>query len=65
MDPNELNGLVRTGRVFDLGMEYFVGMPHHPYHPPFAFTLTKLHGDVVYEGGVSAPCPFLDSGIKT
>ena len=63
MDPNELNGLVRTGRVFDLGVEYFVGMPHHPYHPPFAFTLTKLHGDVVYEGCVSAAnCLFTTGG---
>ena len=26
---------------------YFVGMPHHPVHPPFLFSLTKMHGDYV------------------
>ena len=44
-------------------MEYYVGMPHHPNHPPFAFSLTKKHGDMVYEGGVSASnCLFTTGG---
>ncbi len=29
-------------------------MPHHPAHPPFLFGLTKQHGDLVAEGGVSS-----------
>lgn len=63
MDPAVISSLVRTGKVYDLGMEYYVGMPHHPNHPPFAFTLTKLHGEVVYEGGVSASnCMFTTGG---
>jgi kynurenine formamidase len=38
-------------------------MPHHPNHPPFAFSLTKKHGDLVYEGGVSAGnCLFTTGG---
>jgi kynurenine formamidase len=32
-------------RVFDLGQPYFVGMPHHPAHPPYLFGLVKQHGD--------------------
>ncbi len=63
MDPDKMKQLVTTGRVYDLGMEYYVGMPHHPNHPPFAFSLTKLHGEVVYEGGVSAcNCLFTTGG---
>ena len=63
MDPEKMKQLVKTGRVYDLGMEYYVGMPHHPNHPPFAFSLTKLHGEVVYEGGVSAcNCLFTTGG---
>jgi len=63
MDPEQIRGLIRTGEVFDLGMEYYVGMPHHPNHPPFAFSLTKIHGDVVYEEGVSASnCMFATGG---
>ncbi len=63
MDPERIKGLIRTGKVYDLGMEYYVGMPHHPNHPPFAFSLTKLHGDVPYKDGVSAcNCLFTTGG---
>jgi len=63
MDPERIRGLIREGKVYDLGMEYYVGMPHHPNHPPFAFSLTKLHGEMLYEGGVSASnCLFTTGG---
>jgi kynurenine formamidase len=41
-----LEELLKEGRVFDLGMPYFTGMPHHPNQPPFAHTLLKKHGDI-------------------
>jgi kynurenine formamidase len=41
-------------QVFDLSQPYFVGMPHHPAHPPFCFSLTKLHGDYVDPSGMSS-----------
>jgi kynurenine formamidase len=41
-------------QVFDLSQPYFVGMPHHPSHPPFCFSLTKLHGDYVDPSGMSS-----------
>jgi len=63
MDPNAIKGLVKSGRVYDLGMEYYVGMPHHPNHPPFIFSLTKVHGDLVYPDGVTASnCLFATGG---
>ena len=34
-------------RVFDLAQSYFPGMPHHPTHPPFLFSLVKKHGEFV------------------
>ena len=34
-------------KIYDLGQPYFVGMPHHPAHPPFLRSLNKLHGEVV------------------
>jgi len=43
-----------SSRVFDLSQPYFVGMPHHPSHPPFCFSLTKLHGDYVDPSGMSS-----------
>jgi kynurenine formamidase len=63
MESEVLKNLIKTGKVYDLGMEYYVGMPHHPNHPPFAFSLTKVHGDMVYPGGVSAAnCMFATGG---
>ncbi len=63
MDPERMRRLIRNGKVYDLGMEYYVGMPHHPNHPPFAFSMIKLHGEIVYEGGVSSSnCLFTTGG---
>lgn len=41
-------------RRYDLSQPYFVGMPHHPNHPPFLFSLAKKHGDYVTPGGTSS-----------
>ena len=41
-------------RVFDLAQPFYVGMPHSPTHPPFLFSLTKRHGDVVGPSGHSS-----------
>jgi kynurenine formamidase len=41
-------------KVYDLAHSYFRGMPHFPTHPPFVFGLTRKHGDMMLEGGVSS-----------
>ena len=46
--------LLNSARVYDLAQPYFVGMPHHPVHPPFLFSLTKMHGDYVMPNGGSS-----------
>jgi kynurenine formamidase len=46
--------LVGSAKVFDLAQSYFTGIPHHPNHPPFLFSLTKKHGDYITPGGVSS-----------
>src|SRR5215472_6439306 len=45
---------IRQAKLYDLAQPYFVGMPHYPTHPPFLFGLTKKHGDLILEGGVSS-----------
>jgi kynurenine formamidase len=45
---------LRRSKVYDLAQPYFVGMPHFPTHPPFLFGLTKKHGDMVSESGMSS-----------
>lgn len=50
----DILGSFRDCRIFDLSQPLFVGVPHYPTHPPFLFGLTKKHGDMVLEGGVSS-----------
>jgi kynurenine formamidase len=38
---------LRNARVYDLAQPYFIGMPHHPTHPPFLYSLLKKHGDFI------------------
>jgi len=53
---------LRSATVYDLAQPYFPGMPHFPTHPPFLFGLTKKHGDLVTEGGVSSSADALALG---
>ena len=41
-------------KVYDLAQPYFIGMPHHPAHPPFLFSLVKQHGEYVGPAGNSS-----------
>ncbi len=59
---NQLFDLLRGARVFDLAQPYFVGMPHHPSHPPFLFGLVKKHGDYMGPGGVSSASDAIAGG---
>jgi kynurenine formamidase len=49
-------------RIYDLAQPLEPGIPHHPSHPPYAFTLTKQHGEVMYPDGVSASSELLCLG---
>ena len=44
---------LEDARTIDLAQPYYVGMPHHPNHPPYLYGLSKAHGDYV-AGEVSA-----------
>jgi kynurenine formamidase len=54
--------LISHSRLYDLAQPYFVGMPHHPSHPPFLFSLTKMHGDYVMPNGGSSTSEALALG---
>src|SRR5262252_5493115 len=51
---SDLLDLIGAAKVYDLAQPYFVGMPHHPVHPPFLFSLVKSHGEYVGPGGNSS-----------
>jgi kynurenine formamidase len=48
--------------IYDLGQPLFPGMPHFPTHPPFTFSLTKLHGEMVLETGASSSAESISLG---
>src|SRR5579883_2463712 len=55
--PTLMNALLESlaaAKVYDLAQPYFVGMPHHPAHPPFLYSLVKQHGEYVGLGGNSS-----------
>ena len=49
-------------RIYDLAMPLEAGMSHHPYHPPYSFTLARAHGEWNYPGGVSAAMELITMG---
>lgn len=51
---SELVELLGRARAYDLAQPYFIGMPHHPVHPPYLFSLVKKHGDYVTREGASS-----------
>lgn len=51
-----------SARVYDLAQPYFVGMPHHPSHPPYLFSLTKKHGDMHSPAGHSSAADAIAMG---
>lgn len=53
MNANLLS-LAAAARVYDLAQPYYVGMPHHPSHPPYLFSMTKKHGDMHSPAGHSS-----------
>lgn len=53
---------IATARAYDLAQPYFIGMPHYPAHPPFLFSLTKKHGDLISQGEVSSAADAITFG---
>lgn len=65
MDGATLAAVLTEGRVFDLAVEYFPGMPHLPRHIPYAFSVVRSHGDVLMPEGVSASVDLFLCGTHT
>jgi kynurenine formamidase len=59
---SNLTDLLAGAKVYDLAQPYYVGMPHHPAHPPFLFSLVKQHGDFVGPAGHSSASESLGLG---
>ena len=58
----DLLRLASQARMYDLSQPYFTGMPHHPSHPPYMYSLTKKHGDFMAPGDVSSASEAISLG---
>lgn len=61
----DVSSLAPGAAVYDLAQPYYVGMPHHPNHPPFLFGLNKKHGDYTAANGASSASETLTLGGHT
>jgi len=59
---SSLTDLLASATVYDLAQPYFTGMPHHPAHPPFLFSLIKEHGEYLGPNGSSSASDALAMG---
>jgi kynurenine formamidase len=53
---------LQSAKTYDLAQSYFIGMPHHPVHPPYLFSLVKKHGEYVTAAGGSSASEALGFG---
>jgi kynurenine formamidase len=49
MSARHAGDFLAASRVYDLGRPLFRGMPMHPFHPPYLFSLMHRHDDEVHE----------------
>src|SRR5690242_3927652 len=59
---SQLLDLIQSATVYDLAQPYYIGMPHHPVHPPYLFGLVKKHGEYVTSAGGSSASEALALG---
>ena len=62
---DDIYSLINKARVYDLAQPLYAGVPHFPTHPPFAFSLTKQHGEFVMKNGGSSASELIAMGGHT
>ncbi|WP_413299846.1 cyclase family protein [Bacillus sp. 1P10SD] len=51
--------------MYEVGHPLAPGIPHHPNHPPFLYSLGRMHNDLPYGEGTTAANDFFASGTHT
>lgn len=62
---SDLLNLARGARRYDLAQPLYAGVPHFPTHPPFAMSVTKLHGEYTWRTGASSASELISMGTHT
>lgn len=53
------------GKTYELGHPHHPEIPHHPAHSPFLYALSRLHGELMYEGNISTANDLITTGTHT
>ena len=51
--------------VIELGHYYHAEIPHHPFHSPFVYSLSRMHGDTQYDNGITTANDLITLGTHT
>lgn len=60
-----LSATVKEGKVYEVGHVHRPGIPHHPGHPPFLYSMARAHNDVTDGVGVSGANDIFTMGTHT
>lgn len=60
---NELNLLSK--KIVELGHPHHSEIPHHPAHSPFVYSMSRMHGDLVYAEGITTANDLITTGTHT
>ncbi|EKN66959.1 putative cyclase [Neobacillus bataviensis LMG 21833] len=63
--PKVMSEVVKKGKVYEVGQHHAPGIPHHPNHPPFLYSLGRMHNDLPYGEGTTAANDFIATGTHT
>ena len=59
---HSISDVVKKGRVYEVGHPHGPGIPHHPNHPPFLYSMSRLHGNLPYAEGVATANDIFTTG---
>lgn len=62
---NSISSTIKDGLVYEVGHPHQPGIPHHPSHPPFLYSMARLHNDLHYNHGVSSANDIFTTGAHT
>lgn len=62
---NIFNSTINEGKIYEIGHLHHSEIPHHPAHSPFMYSLSRMHGDIMYADNISSANDLITTGTHT
>jgi kynurenine formamidase len=62
---NTFSSVIKEGVVYEVGFQHGPGIPHHPNHPPFLYSMARMHDDLPYAEGMTSANDIFTTGAHT